>query len=138
MLDKKTLLLLLNAFIFSRLFYCSTVWSNTSKSNLKKLQLVQIFAARLILVLRKFDHISGLKSLKWLNVKDRLFLNDAVMVHRCLQDKAPEYLKEKFVKRQEVSSRNTRRSAVLNLPLCKANDLLPIREQKSLTLSPMT
>ena len=79
LLDKKTLLLLLNAFIFSRLFYWSTVWSNTSKSNLKKLQLVQNFAARLILGLRKFDHISeGLKSLKWLNVKNRLFLNDAV------------------------------------------------------------
>ena len=120
LLDKKTLLLLLNAFIFSRLFYSSTVWSNTSKSNLKKLQLVQNFAARLILGLRKFDHISeGLKSLKWLNVKDRLFLNDAVMVHRCLQDKAPEYLKEKFVKRQEVSGRNARNSATLNLPLCR-------------------
>ena len=82
LLDKKTLLLLLNAFIVSRLFYCLTVWSNTSKSNLKKLQLVHNFAARLILGLRKFDHISeGLKLLKWLNVKDRLFLNDAVMVH---------------------------------------------------------
>ena len=112
--------MLLNAFIFSRLFYCSTVWSNTSNSNLKKLQLIQNFAARLILGLRKFDHISeGLKSLKWLNVKDRLFLNDAVMVHRCLQDKVPESLKGKFVKRQEVSGRNTRHSATLNLPLCR-------------------
>ena len=120
LLDKKTLLLLLSSFIFSRLFYCSTVWSNTSNSNLKKLQLVQNFAARLTLGLRKFDHISeGLKSLKWLNVKDRLFLNDAVKVHRCLQDKAPEYLEGKFVKRQEVSGRNTRHSATLNLPLCR-------------------
>ena len=107
LLDKKTLLLLLSAFIFNRSFYCSTVWSNTSNSNLKKLQLVQNFAARLILGLRKFDHISeGHKSLKWLNVKDRLFLNDAVMVHRCLQDKPPEYLKGKFIKRQEVSGRS--------------------------------
>ena len=120
LLDKKNILLVLNAFIFSRLFYCSTVWSNTCKFNLKKLQLVQNFAARLILGLRKFDHISeGLKSLKWLNVKDRLFLNDAVMVHRYLQDNAPEYLKEKFVKRQEVSGRKTRHSAALNLPLCR-------------------
>ena len=120
-LDKKTFLFVLNAFNFSRLFYCSTVWSNTSKSNLKKLQLIQNFpAARLILGLRKFNHISeGLKSLKWLNVKDRLFLNNAVMVYRCLQDKAPEYLKEKFVKRQEVSGRNTRHGATLNLPLCR-------------------
>ena len=98
--------------------YCiaTTVWSNTSKSNLKKRQLVQNFAARLILGLRKFDHISGLKSLKWLNVKDRLFLNDVVMVHRCLQNKVPEHLEEIFVKRQEVSGRETRSNADLNLP----------------------
>ena len=51
--------------------------------------------------------------------KEQLFLNDAVMVHQCLQDKAPEYLKEKFVQRQEVSGRNTRHNATLNLPLCR-------------------
>ena len=32
-LDRKTLLLLINAFVFSKLFYCSIVWSNTSKTN---------------------------------------------------------------------------------------------------------
>ena len=81
LLDKETLLLLINAFVFSKLFYCSTVWSNTSKSNVGKLQRVQNFAARIILGLRKFDHISqGIKSLKWLPVKDRLYLNDAIMM----------------------------------------------------------
>ena len=70
LLDKETLLLLINAFVFSKLFYCSTVWSNTSKSNVRKLQRVQNFAARIILGLRKFDHISqGIKSLKWLLLK---------------------------------------------------------------------
>ena len=34
--DRKTLLLIINAFVFSKLFYCSTVWSNTSKTNVKK------------------------------------------------------------------------------------------------------
>ena len=37
LLDRKTLLLLLNAFAFSKLFYCSTVWSNTAKTNVKKI-----------------------------------------------------------------------------------------------------
>ena len=64
-LDRKTLLLLINAFVFSKLFYCSTVWSNTSKTNVKRQQLVQNFAGRIVLGLRKYDHISeGLKSLK--------------------------------------------------------------------------
>ena len=72
------LLLLINSFIFSKLFYCSTVWSNTTKANKQKLQLVQNYAGRLVLGLRKYDHISkGLKSLKWLNVEDKLFFNDS-------------------------------------------------------------
>ena len=49
LLDKKTLLLLINSFVFSKLFYCSSVWGNTSKRNLHKLQLVQNFAARVVL-----------------------------------------------------------------------------------------
>ena len=74
LLDKKTLLLLINAFVFSKLFYCSTVWSNTSKTNVKRLQVVQNFACRIVLGLRKHDHISeGLKSLSWLSISDKLF-----------------------------------------------------------------
>ena len=49
----------------------------------------------------------GLKSLKWLNVKNMLFLNDALMVHRCLQGKPLS------------TSRKTRYSANLNFPLCR-------------------
>ena len=53
LLDKETLLLIINSFVFSRLFYCSSVWSNSSVNNIHKLQLVQNFAARIILGLRK-------------------------------------------------------------------------------------
>ena len=62
LLDKKTLILLMKCFIFSKLLYCSTVWSNTSHTNIKKLQTVWNFAARIALGPRKFDHISqGIK-----------------------------------------------------------------------------
>ena len=37
-LDRKTLLLVINSFLFSRLQYCSTVWSNTSDSNIDTLK----------------------------------------------------------------------------------------------------
>ena len=70
LLDRETLLLLINAFVISKVYYCSTVWANTCQSNIKKLQLAQNFAARIVLDLRKFDHISqGIKSLNWLTVK---------------------------------------------------------------------
>ena len=55
--------------------------------------LVQNFAARIILGLRKFDHIDeGLKSFRMLSVKDRLEINDAVMVFKCLNNLVPKYL----------------------------------------------
>ena len=120
LLDRKTLLLLINAFVFSKLFYCSTVWSNTSKTNVKRLQLVQNFAGRIVLGLRKYDHISeGLKSLKWLSVSDKLFLYDSIMVHKCMNGRAPGYLINKFTRRSEVHDRNMRYNKYLNLPRCR-------------------
>ena len=71
-LDRKTLLFLMNAFVFCKMYYCSAVWDNTCQSNVKKLQLVQTFAVRIVLGPKKFDHISqGLKSFNWLTVKKR-------------------------------------------------------------------
>ena len=120
LLDRKTILLLMEVFVFSKLFYCSTIWSNTSKQNVKKLQLVQNFAARIVLGLRKYDHISeGIKSLKWFNVKDRLFLNDAVMVHKCLHETVPSYLSDQFIRRSAIHKRATRYCNDLHLPKCR-------------------
>ena len=111
LLDSKTVVFLMNAFIFSRLYYCSTVWSNTTKENIKKLQLIQNFACRIVLGLKKYDHITeGLKSLNWLNVNDRLLVNDLLMVHKCIHDLVPSYLTGKFIQRSKIHSRNTRGS----------------------------
>ena len=109
LLDRKTLLLMINAFVFSKLFYCSTVWGNTSLPNIKKLPLVQNFAGKIALGLKKIDHISqGLKSLGWLSIEDKLRLNTAVMVHKCLHHRVPIYLKDKFVYRSQVHNRQLR------------------------------
>ena len=51
LLDRNTLLLVIHSLVFSRLYYCSSVWSNTSKENLKKMQLVQNFSARIIVLI---------------------------------------------------------------------------------------
>ena len=120
LLDKETFLLLINAFVFSKLFYCFTVFSNTSKSSVRKLQRVQNFAARIILGFRKFDFISqGIKSVKWLPVKDRLYLNDAIMMYKCINKLAPDYLADKFVQRSHIHNRNTRSRNQLDIPRCR-------------------
>ena len=110
----------MNALVFSKLFYCSTVWPNTSEGNAKKLQLVQNFAARIVLDLRKYDHfLEGIRSLNWLTVKDRLLLNDAVMVFKCLNDLVPKYLANIFVPRSHIHTRTTRSCNLLHIPRCR-------------------
>ena len=122
LLDRQTLLLLIKCFMFSKLFYCSILWSNTSKTNVHKPQLVQNFVARIILGLRKFDHISErLKSLlfRMLSVKDRLEINDAVMVFKCLNNLVPKYLCAKVQMRSSVSTGATRSVNNLNISRCR-------------------
>ena len=95
------------------------MWSNTSKTNVR-LQLVQNFAGRIVLGLRKYYHISkSLKSPKWLSVSDKLFLYDSIMVHKFMNGRDPGYLMDKFTRRSEVHDRNMRYNKDLNLPRCR-------------------
>ena len=121
LLDKKTILLLIHSFVFNKLLYCSSVWSNTSKKNIKKLQLLQNFAARIVLGLKKYDHISeGLKSLGWLDINHKFKFNDCVMMYKCLNNEgAPAYLSQRFKKRSQIHSRATRNRSDLDLIKCR-------------------
>ena len=70
--------------------------------------------------LRKYHHISvGLRSLRWLNVKQRLMVNDAVMMHKCLNGLLPSYLSDKFYTRSTIHDRQTRHRGSLNVPSCR-------------------
>ena len=119
--DRKTLITIINSLVFSKMFYCSSVWSNTAEKNLKKLQTVQNFAARRIVTgTRKFDHITPvLKDLKWLPVKLQLYYRDAILAYKCMNGHAPSYLSSQLIKRWDVSKRSTRSSQLLNIPLYK-------------------
>ena len=64
------LVTIIKALVFRKIFYCSTVWCNTSDRNIRKLQHVQNFAARIIWGKRKFHHITpALLDLRWLSVR---------------------------------------------------------------------
>lgn len=119
--DKCTLLTIINTLVFSKLFYCSNVWANTSKSNINKLQGIQNFAARIATSTHKYDHITPvLKELKWLPVVTQLYFRSAIMAYKCLTSRVPEYLSSQFSKRGEISGRATRSSQMLNIPLFKS------------------
>jgi hypothetical protein len=89
----KTLILLINALVFSKLYYCSTIWPNSSKKHIAKLQKVQNFAARIVTGTKKFDHITpSLKQLNRLPVNYMLRFRDTVMVYKCINGMVPSYL----------------------------------------------
>ena len=51
---------------------------------------MQNFAARVVLGIRKFDHItSGLKELGWLSVKNMLEYRDVQMIFKIINGSAP-------------------------------------------------
>ena len=120
-LDRQTLITMFDALVFSKLYYCSSVWANTSKKNLEKLQRVQNFAARIITGTKKHEHISPvLRELNWLPVHLTVQYRDTVMAFKCMKGLAPSYLCEKFRKRSEVHSRATRNNNMLNVPFFKS------------------
>ena len=52
-------------------------------------------------------------------IADKLLLNVSVMVNKCLNGRAPDYLSQKFTCRQAHHDRNTRYKKDLNLPRCR-------------------
>ena len=119
--DARTLERVINALVFSKLYYCSPVWSNTSKKNISKLQKIQNFARRIITGKRKFDHITPvLRELRWLLVTSFLKYTLGVLAFKCVKGLAPSYLCRRFKTRAFVHNRNTRYKNALNIPAYKS------------------
>ena len=117
-LHKNTLLTVVHALVFSKMYYCSNVWANTTNKNVRKLQAVQNFACRIVSGAKKYDHVTPLlKSLSWLPVKDQLYYRQAIMAVKCMTGQAPEYLTFQFITGEQVSEVKTRSSQKLNIPL---------------------
>ena len=97
----------INALVFCRLFYCSSVWGGISMKNVLKLQSVQNFATRIITSTRKYDHIHPiLRDLNWLNLESTIKYRNGIMAFKCMNGYAPEYLCEQFILQSKIHSRN--------------------------------
>jgi len=94
-LDAESIKTLVRAFVTSRVDYGNIILVGAPKSVTNKLQRVLNAAARIVTGTRKYDQgLSRLlhTELHWLDVRERDLYKLALMVHRCLQDKAPQYL----------------------------------------------
>ena len=81
--DPKTLSEVVSSLVINKMLYCSSVWSNTSASNVKKLQSIENFACKIITKTRKYDHVTPLlRELDWLPVDKLLYFKDSVLTYK--------------------------------------------------------
>ena len=100
---------IINTF-FSKLFYCFTVWSNSSRTVTGSPKFRLSYCKRK----RRFDHITpALKELRWLPVNELLYYRGAIMAFKCMTGRAPGYLSAQF-RRCNVTVRKSRNSSFKN------------------------
>ena len=86
---------LIQAFVISKLDNLNSLLYGLPDKVVRKLQLVQNQAARIIVRLGRYDHItSSLQNLHWLPVTYRIQYKISMLTYKCLHHTAPEYLCE--------------------------------------------
>ena len=92
-LNKRDTKIITHAFVTSTLDYGNSLLYGISGKNLRKLQVLQNSAARVVEKKRKYDHITEtLKELHWLPVEARIKFKLMTYVWKSLNGMAPPYL----------------------------------------------
>ena len=88
--------MLVHAFVPSRLDYCNSLLAGVSDELVNRLQSVLRSAARLVLRKRKFDPVSNdlRERLHWLPIRQRIQYKLGLLVYKCLHGLAPSYLSD--------------------------------------------
>ena len=108
-LDRQATESLIHAFVSSRLDNGNSLLYGLPQAQLNRLQRIQNSAARLLLRLKKYDHISEqLKVLHWLPIRARIEFKILLITYKVVNGKAPIYLTEL------LSPYNSNRSSRLN------------------------
>ncbi|XP_061913857.1 uncharacterized protein LOC133656987 [Entelurus aequoreus] len=112
--------IIIHAFVTSRLDYCNVLFSGLPMSSIKRLQLVQNAAARLLTKTRKFDHITPiLAHLHWLPVHLRCDFKVLLLTYKILHGLAPAYLADCIVPYVPTRNLRSKNSGLLVIPRAK-------------------
>ena len=85
----------MHAFVISRLDFCNSLYYGLPNRLIKKLQIVQNAAARLISLSQKHDHITSLlKEQHWLPVEYRIQFKILFLTFKCINNTAHVYLQD--------------------------------------------
>ena len=121
-ISRKNLITLYYSLILPHLNYCNSVWGNTSKQNLTKLQKLQNRYARLVLRAEYFTPQNVLMSkLKWRSLEERIKYQKCILIFKIINDLSPPYLNPCISKRTILYSTRYALNSPLFIPKCKTN-----------------
>ena len=117
--DTKTVV---NALVIPHLDYGNAVLTGISAKNIRKLQVAQNSAARLIERLRKFDRISHIrKDLHWLPIQARIDYKVIYLTWKTLNNQAPKYLRDMIKDTTHVRNMRSNNQRNLDMQRCINN-----------------
>jgi hypothetical protein len=104
-LPKTILRTLYTSYIQPHIDYAITIWGNSPKSHLRKLQRQQHFMARIIL--NNFDHINHrgsdlLKELQFQNIQQRYEYLTTTLTFKCIHGMAPTSISDQIIKLSDI------------------------------------
>ena len=84
---------IINALVLSKLNFASTLYLDMTEKNLNRLQKVQNYAAKVITLARKYDHVTPLlHHLNWLLIREFIKFRYLTITYQVIHGLAPTYL----------------------------------------------
>ena len=118
--DKSSFKIIIHSTITSRLDFCNSLLSGSYLNSTYPLQLVQNFAARLILNRNKFCHITPLlHELHWLPIQPRIKFKIFLLIYKSLHGLAPSYLSNLLHPKEPSMNLRSSNSNILAIPKSK-------------------
>jgi len=109
----------IHAYITCRLDQNNSLLIGLPKKSLSRLQMVQNSSARLIVGLKKRDHITPtLMALHWLPVEKRILFKVLLLVYKSINHQGPEYLQELLVPYVPCRPLRSAHEGMLCIPDC--------------------
>ena len=116
-LPQSSLLTVVQGLILSRIRYCLTVYGACSSTQMKRIQKLLNFAARVLSGRRKFDHISDvLNQLDWFTAEHMHLYHGLNLLKRIISTSEPEAIAADLVRRGDIHKRDTRSADQLVTP----------------------